>query len=525
MFVLNRGSGRLLLRAALVVVSALALSLFSCAPAEGPVEVSADGALVIPSLDSEIRLRAYRPDPEFLLSWEQEGGGEVKVVLENITASTAVEVIPEEGEAAAYTVSSELPLSLVVTVEGDGRQRFRLSPQGKEAGEPPFFAVFGDSQGRNDVLEKIIEEINLAKVDFVICLGDLVASGTEEEYREFMETMAALECPYYPVMGNHDVRGEGAEHYCSYLAPAEYRFDYGGFRFLFTDSSRMGYSREQLSRLEEELTGALPTFLFLHVPPLDPREKDHAFLDPEEARAFVELISEPSRKVQAVFSGHIHMFHHRVFSGVHHIVSGGGGAALYASATEGGYHHFALCRLEAGELQVEPVKVEAPSRSGDLAVTGPSGDLVFTAAELAELAVLEQELEFQNRLENYRGQGFYRGVPVSVLLEEAGGMKPGDILMVHALDGYAQAYAYENVYPESCGWEERQGQMALAVEYEGMTLPEWAEGYRIAFFPEDGVYDNEDCALTSAEGQGWNIYESAGARWVKTVIRLEVVAK
>ena len=100
---------------------------------------------------------------------------------------------------------------------------------------------------------------------------------------------------------------------------------------------------------------------------------------------------------------------------------------------------------------------------------------------------------------------------MSTLIEQTGGMKPGDILMVYALDGYSQAFAYENVYPESAGWEERQGIMALAVEFNGQMVPEWQDGYRIAFFTEDGVYDNEDCALTSAEGQGWHLYESAGA--------------
>jgi hypothetical protein len=67
--------------------------------------------------------------------------------------------------------------------------------------------------------------------------------------------------------------------------------------------------------------------------------------------------------------------------------------------------------------------------------------------------------------------------------------------------------------------------MALAVEFNGLMVPEWQDGYRIAFFPEDGVYDNEDCALTSAEGQGWHLYESAGGRWVKTVVRMEVISE
>jgi predicted phosphodiesterase len=507
-----------------MLVLLLCAGLSACSPAAAAVTVTAEGAFEIPALDQEIRLRAYRPDVELLLEWEEEGGAPVEIVVENMAASTAVEVIPEGGqEWADPAVVFSAPACLTLSVEGSGRQRLLLSPVEESLSNGPFFALVGDSQGHNEVLAEIIEEVNRTGVDFLICLGDLVASGSEAEYAAFQETMEALECPYYAVPGNHDIREGGFDHYSSLLGPVDYHFDYGGYRFVFADSSALDFTESQRSWLSEVLDGELPGFIFLHVPPLDPRENDHSFLDPAGADAFLELIAEPGRGVQGVFSGHIHLFHHRKVSGIDHVVSGGGGAALYATAEEGGFHHYTLCRVGPEGLAVEAVKVEAPPRSDELVVSGSEGDLIFTAEELDELAVLEQELSFQNRLYNYGGKGIYRGVPVSDLLEKVGGMEPDDTLMVYALDGYAQAYAYGNVYPESCGWEERQGPMALAISFDGETVPEWREGYRIAFFPEDGVYDNEDCAHTSAEGQGWHIYESAGGRWVKTVVRLEIV--
>lgn len=510
----------------LVLAVFASVGLLSCSPAPAAVEVTAAGALSIPSLDGEVRLRAYCPEVELLLLWEREGGGAVEIVVENMDPSAEVEVIPgAEQQPAACTTSAASPASLNLSVEGSGRQRIRLTPSAEKAFRAPFFAVLGDSQGHNEVLAKIVEAVNRSGIDFLICLGDLVASGSKAEYRDFQETMAALNCPYYTVPGNHDIRGEGAECYRSLLGPVDYHFDLGGYRFVFADNAALDLAEEQLDWLAEILDGALPGFVFLHVPPEDPRGNDHTFLDPEGAGKFLELVSEPSRRVQGVFSGHIHMFDHRMVSGVHHLISGGGGAALYVPADQGGFHHFTLCRIGAAGLEVEAVKVEAPSRSEELVVNGPAGDLIFTLKELEALAVLEKELSFQNRLGNYGGKGLYRGVPVRELLEQVGGMKPNDTLMVYALDGYAQAYAYENVYPESCGWEERQGVMALAVSFDGTPAPEWRDGYRIAFFPEDGVYDNEDCAFTSVEGQGWHLYESAGGRWVKTVVRLEVIAE
>lgn len=511
---------------AVVLVLGLGAGLMACSPAASKVTVTAEGAFEIPAQGSEIRLRAYRPDVELLLEWEEEGGGPVEIVVENMAATTEVELLSEGGPQ--WTGSAEAtspPACLTLSVEGSGRQRLLLAPAAGGLSGEPFFALVGDSQGHNEVLAEIVQEVNEAGVDFMICLGDVVASGSEEEYIAFQETMQALECPYYAVPGNHDIREKGFDHFSSRLGPVDYHFDYGGYRFIFADSAAMDFSEAQRGWLAGVLDGELPGFVFLHVPPLDPRENDHSFLDPAGAEAFVELVAEPDRQVQGVFSGHIHMFHHREVAGVHYVVSGGGGAALYAAADQGGYHHYTLCRVGPQGLQAEAVRVEAPPRSDELVVSGPAGDLILTAAELDALATLEQELQFQNRLYNYPGKGIYRGVPVSDLLEKVGGMEPGDNLMVYALDGYAQAYAYGNVYPESCGWLERQGPMALAISFDGVMAPEWREGYRIAFFPEDGVYDNEDCALTSAEGQGWHIYESAGGRWVKTVVRLEVVPR
>ena len=234
------------------------------------------------------------------------------------------------------------------------------------------------------------------------------------------------------------------------------------------------------------------------MPPLDPRENDHSFLDPAGADAFLELIAEPGRGVQGVFSGHIHLFHHRKVSGIDHVVSGGGGAALYATAEEGGFHHYTLCRVGPEGLEVEAVKVEAPPRSDELVVSGSEGDLIFTAEELDELAVLEQELSFQNRLYNYGGKGIYRGVPVSDLLEKVGGMEPDDTLM-------APLTAMRRLTLTKCLRELRLESGRGPWPWRSpLMVRQFPNGVRAAdpFFPEDGVYDNEDCAHIFRRGAG-----------------------
>lgn len=522
----DKRSSLMIILALILLMSGMCFILLSCSPRQSAVEVEPQGALLIPPQEDETRLRAYCPTIEMTLTWMEGDSGSAAVVVENIVAeSTEVKVTPAAGQqAASCTVEKISPTVLKLTLKGSGTQHLELMPSAAADDGPFQFAVMGDCQGRTDVLAKIIEEVNSSDADFLICLGDLVASGSEDEYMSFQEAMLKLNCPYYTIPGNHDVKGDGIQYYCSNFSPKYYSFDYRGSQFILLDSSSMGMDDEQLAWLQEKLNeGEQPGYLFLHVPPVDPRGSDHAFIDSNQAQAFIELAAAPNSPAKGIFSGHIHLFYYGQIEGLDFVISGGGGASLYASAERGGYYHFTLCRAASDGLHVEPVKIEAPPRSDELVINGAAEDLILSQAELDEMAVLEGELSFENQFGNFKGKGNYRGVPIRELVEKAGGMAPGDNLMVYALDGYSQEFAYENVYPESCGWTEHQGEMALAVEYNGTTVPEWTDGYRITFFPDDGVYDNNDCSLTSAQGQGWNLYQSAGGRWVRNVIRLEVV--
>ena len=74
----------------------------SCAPRQAAVEVETEGALLIPSQEEEIRLRAYHPEVELVLTWEDEDSGSAAVVVENIAAdSIEVKVTPVAGQDAA----------------------------------------------------------------------------------------------------------------------------------------------------------------------------------------------------------------------------------------------------------------------------------------------------------------------------------------------------------------------------------------------------------------------------------------
>ncbi len=105
----------------------------------------------------------------------------------------------------------------------------------------------------------------------------------------------------------------------------------------------------------------------------------------------------------------------------------------------------------------------------------------------------------------------------------ASALEEGDILRVVGSDGYDEEFGYLNVYPDD-DWLALQGEMILAMEYEGAVVPDWDDGPRLVFLAPDGLYSNSDCEATSYEDQGYHLYPSAGARWVRLVVSIVVEA-
>lgn len=411
---------------------------------------------------------------------------------------------------AAFVVITALASALPVSRAGAIFGRSGLS-----------FAVVGDSQGRNEVWDKAIDAINAARPQFLLHCGDMVASGTSQQYDDFVGRARKLRMPWYTVLGNHDVKGDGRSIYARLVRKdTYYSFVQKGYRFIGLDSSSGGLDAAQMDWLRRELAASEPKFVFMHIPLSDPMPGgDHCFLEPKQATEIHRLFS--SSGVLAVFSGHVHVFAQQVIDGVTYVTTGGGGALLYARPEQGGYHHFTMVQVDGSRVRIGATPVKAEIEEPRLVVRGTRGQVELALGEIAAMPHREARTAFENKFGNLGGQGVYAGVGVAALVDMVGGMRPGQVLVVTSRDGYSQEYAYENVYP-SAKWLAVQGEMLLSYEKDGATHPEWGESPRIVFAPADGVYHNSDCAATSAAGQGWNVYESAGARWARYVQCLEV---
>lgn len=140
-----------------------------------------------------------------------------------------------------------------------------------------------------------------------------------------------------------------------------------------------------------------------------------------------------------------------------------------------------------------------------------------TLSEMMLMDSVSGNSSYQNTYGNVRGAGVYTGVKVSDLLDLVGGVDEGFVVRVIATDGYSQTFERSKVYPNSTIWN-IQGDMILAYEYNGTIVPDYEEGIRLAFTPEDGYYSNADANATTDPNP-----VAAGPQWVSNVVKIEVL--
>jgi predicted phosphodiesterase len=486
--------------AAIAVVVAAALLFLSIGYVllSAPSEVDVDGGTVVASSSDVLVIRCLSPSIGLDLN-----GYEGDVLLVNCHPDAVIEGynggIVTDGARKTFTATGD-----------EGHLEVSV-PEKTEFS----FAVMGDSQGHNEILSAAVGQ--LSGCEFAIHCGDLVPSGRSSEYAALEEVFNESSVPVYTTPGNHDVREGGAAEYEARLAPMQYAFTYSGITFAFVDSSDLNVSDEEISWLRETFEGADHKVIVTHGTSYDPFEFNHT-LDPGSCDRLQEFALEEG--VTAVQSGHVHAYYKLRVEGTDFLITGGAGGTL-----TDGVHHFVIVNVTSDrEFSYEMVELSSDiTLPTQLVLIGRDGTVLnMSYSELSLMDLVAGYSSYENLYGNIAGGGYYEGVPVSALVDLIGGMQETDTLKVSSTDGYFQTFGYLNVFPDAT-WLERQGPMLLALSMDNVSVPDWTEGPRIAMLAPDGVYSNSDCELTSYEGQGYDVYASAGARWVKNVWTIEVI--
>ncbi len=203
------------------------------------------------------------------------------------------------------------------------------------SGEFFRFVVYGDTRTRHNIHRQVIEDALKMSPDFAIHTGDMVANGSSRgQWREFFDIENPLlrTVAFFPVIGNH-------EHNTPYFddffhePKTYYSFDWGSahFTMLDTDFGHAGgepFWREQAAWMESDLGKAASKdfrFVVTHHPPFS------VITHRQGSQDLLRLVPIFEKyKVTAVFSGHDHNYQRHLKNGITYIVTGGGGAPLYA---------------------------------------------------------------------------------------------------------------------------------------------------------------------------------------------------
>lgn len=219
------------------------------------------------------------------------------------------------------------------------------------------FAVWGDSQFDNpDIFARAVKETSLLKPAFVIHCGDMINGYTydrqkiKKEWERFRQEIKPLTAPFYPVPGNHDVTtttieplyGEtwGKDRYY-------YSFDYGKSHFIILDTDlheqmdtippvEMSWLKDDLEKNKD----AEAIFLAFHSPLYMSTEYDW--------RPVHNLLK--NYPVRAVFTGHSHIYDHRLIDGIHYFCLNTSGSMLYKNHLTGYSHCFILTSVDGDRV-------------------------------------------------------------------------------------------------------------------------------------------------------------------------------
>jgi predicted phosphodiesterase len=236
------------------------------------------------------------------------------------------------------------------------------------------FVMIGDSGVGSEAQAAVAAQMRALEPDFVLHLGDVIyPDGQAEGYDPwFFDPYAGVldRAPVFPVLGNHDyISSRGQPYLEAFYLPANnpeqseryYSFDWGNAHFTALDSNqRFEPDSDERRWLEADLAAsdALWKFVFFHhaLYTTGPHGHDGYVIPLRDTLA--PLFEQYG--VDFVFAGHDHTYERSTprrdyapaSDGVVYIVSGGGGAGLYAvgaspfTAFSASVHHVVQVRID-----------------------------------------------------------------------------------------------------------------------------------------------------------------------------------
>ena len=231
---------------------------------------------------------------------------------------------------------------------------------------PVRFAILGDRTGNHQpgVFGQVVAEVQRMRPDFVLTVGDMVEGYTadtvkiKQEWEEYLKLIEPLTSPIFHTAGNHDFLDTTAlSFYRRYIGKPYYSFTRSGLHFIILDNGRYNtvadFPTGQIDWLIDDLEmhkDASRTFVFFHIP------------------YWIETIAQDKPDtlhsifvkygVDAVFTGHYHVYFSGSFDGIVYTGVGSSGGGCSPGPT-GLQYHFMWVTVDEKGVSIAPIKMDA----------------------------------------------------------------------------------------------------------------------------------------------------------------------
>ncbi len=233
-------------------------------------------------------------------------------------------------------------------------------------GDTIRIGVYGDVRGGHAIHRKIVDAMLGEPLDLVAVTGDMVLHGSDQaDWQRFFTITQPLlaSTPYLPTVGNHDLGWDGADGATRAdeiftLPPGPqgrpagaywYSYDLADVHLVFLDSNAYELASQE-TWLAADLAAARANsvraiLVFTHD---GPYSRGYHKGNGIARTHYVPILAK--YHVDYIFSGHDHLYQRGEVSGIRYVVTGGGGASLYAVRC--GVAGKPDCRVDDGMISI-----------------------------------------------------------------------------------------------------------------------------------------------------------------------------
>ena len=182
----------------------------------------------------------------------------------------------------------------------------------REPDDTLTIAFTGDTHRFFDQTDEFVEKVNKnPAVDFVIHVGDMADFGLPKQYTWGNLYLLKLNVPYFVLVGNHDLVGNGITAYTEMFGALNFSFIYDSLKFIFINTNGLEFKFNgevpDVQWLDAQLrpnNDFLKAVVIFHVPPMN------GDFDSSLEEAFHKSLALNNN---VIFSVHGHLHGHEIY--------------------------------------------------------------------------------------------------------------------------------------------------------------------------------------------------------------------